>query len=97
MPRTLIFMESQSSSRPGLVASFKVLAAWDSHDRKPMLTEKNIPVSNNKHYCGIRYVWGFCFLISTLLLLGIVRLAVALIVTDAHLASCWLKMAFACG
>ena len=59
MPRTLILIESQSSSRPGFVASFKVLAACDSHDRKPILTEKNIPVRNNKHYCGIRICLEF--------------------------------------
>ena len=38
MASKLIFMESQSSSLPGFVASFKVLAAWDSHDRMPMFT-----------------------------------------------------------
>lgn len=41
MPRRLIFMESQSSSLPGFVASFMVLAACVSHDRMPMIYPLN--------------------------------------------------------
>ena len=36
MPRRLIFMESQTSSLPGFVASLIVLAACVSQDRMPM-------------------------------------------------------------
>ena len=36
MPSRLIFMESQSSSLPGFVASLMVLAAWVNQSRKPM-------------------------------------------------------------
>ena len=38
MPNRLIFMESQSSSLPGLVASFNVLAACISQDFIPIFT-----------------------------------------------------------
>ena len=38
MPRTLIFIDSHSSSLSGFEASFKVLAACCSHDLNPILT-----------------------------------------------------------
>jgi hypothetical protein len=38
MPKRLIFMESQSSSLPGFVASFNVLAACISQDFIPIFT-----------------------------------------------------------
>jgi hypothetical protein len=52
-------MESQSSSRPGLVASFKVRAACVSHSRMPMIIGYEILVWHNKCCCGFGYVWGF--------------------------------------
>jgi hypothetical protein len=38
MPKTLILIESHSSSRPGLTASFNVLAACVSQDLIPIFT-----------------------------------------------------------
>jgi hypothetical protein len=38
IPKKLIFTESQSSSRPGLTASFNVLAACDIQDFMPIFT-----------------------------------------------------------
>jgi hypothetical protein len=62
IPSRLIFMESQSSSLPGFVASLIILAAWVSHDRMPMIIAQEIPALHNKRYCT--------FLQSCSLLLG---------------------------
>ena len=39
MPSKLIFMDSQSSVRPGFTANFNVLATCDNHDLKPIFTD----------------------------------------------------------